>query len=121
MMEKDLGYWLGVWGGWCVQVLNTVGAGYTFLFAIAAVALGVQLGCVGSKTRKVWMTSLGLVLTGSVASGCATLLGAAVLGQTTNRWLIACALVLGPVAVFSLVAQVTQHVLLIRRMDARGR
>jgi len=122
-MDKGLGDWLGVWTGWCVQVLNTVGPGVIFLIAFAALVGGVQLGCVGSKTGKLWMTSLGLVLTGSVASAC-TLIGAATLGQATNRWqfagAFAGAFLLWPVAAFSLVAQVTQHVLLVRRINARG-
>lgn len=113
-MDKDLDYWLGVYVQWFDFLVKAVGPESVFLLSLAAVALGVQLSCEGSRKRKASMTGMALTLTGAVALGQGTALAGMYFlsrGAFRGWWWMTAGLVV--VAGFAFAAQVVQHVRLV--------
>jgi len=119
-MEQTIDLWLWKYLRWFDTMVGWLGFDLVFLVSLGAVALGVQMGCYGSRRRRTILTSTGLVLTGTVAIGQgAALVGMNMVGklkgtQSMAWWWITAFLAL--VATAGFAAQIVQHVQLLRRM-----
>jgi hypothetical protein len=116
-MQKDVDYWFNAYLQWFDTSVNAVGPDLVFLLSIGAIALGVQLNCLGSTQRRALLSSTGVTLTGTVVLGQGAALVAMFLsrgGSLRAWWWITAWLVL--IAALAFAAQVVQHVQLIRRL-----
>jgi len=123
-MNKGVDYWFSVYLQWFDVAVRAIGPDVVFMLSIVAVAIGVQLNCLGSKRRRALWTSTGVTLTGTVALGQGAALVSMFLARSGGLrpwWWITAWLVV--VAAVALAAQLVQHVQLVRRMkkDLRGR